>query len=91
MTLLDTSQILDITRRAIYVATVVAAPVLIICLIVGIVVSIFQAATQIHEQTLSFVPKIVVVLIIMVVAGDWMVTQVSDFTKEAFNLIANMS
>jgi len=88
---LDTSQILDITRRAIYVATVVAAPVLIICLIVGIVVSIFQAATQIHEQTLSFVPKIVVVLIIMVVAGDWMVTQVSDFTKEAFNLIANMS
>jgi flagellar biosynthesis protein FliQ len=91
VTLLDTSQILDITRRAIYVATVVAAPVLIICLIVGIVVSIFQAATQIHEQTLSFVPKIVVVLIIMVVAGDWMVTQVSDFTKEAFNLIANMS
>lgn len=88
---MNTSQIIDITRRAIYVATLVSAPVLIICLVVGIVISIFQAATQIHEQSLSFVPKIIVVVILLVVAGNWMVNQLSDFTREAFNLITNLS
>lgn len=87
---MDTGQIIDLARRAIYVATIVSAPLLIICLVIGIVISIFQAATQIHEQSLTFVPKIIVVLIILLVAGNWMVTQISDFTKEAFNLIANM-
>lgn len=87
---MNTGQIIDITRRAVYIATVVTAPLLIICLAVGILVSIFQATTQIHEQSLTFVPKIVVVLIFIVVAGNWMVMQVSDFTKEAFDLIANM-
>lgn len=87
---MDTGQIIDLARRAIYVATIVSAPLLIVCLVIGIVISIFQAATQIHEQSLTFVPKIIVVLILMLVAGNWMVTQVSDFTKEAFNLIANM-
>lgn len=87
---MDTGQIIDISRRAIYVAAVVSAPLLIICLVIGIVISIFQAATQIHEQSLTFVPKIIVVLILILFAGNWMVTQISDFTKEAFNLIANM-
>lgn len=87
---MDTGQIIDFSRRAIYVATVVSAPLLIICLVIGIVISIFQAATQIHEQSLTFVPKIIVVLILILVAGNWMVTQVSDFTKEAFSLIAKM-
>lgn len=87
---MDTGQIIDISRRALYVATVVSAPILIICLAVGIFISIFQAATQIHEQSLTFVPKIIIVLIIILVAGNWMVTQISDFTKEVFNLIANI-
>lgn len=87
---MDTGQILDIARRAIYVASIVTAPLLIICLVVGIFISIFQAATQIHEQSLTFVPKIIAVLIFLVVAGSWILTQISDFTKEAFNLIANM-
>lgn len=87
---MDTGQIIDISRRALYVATVVSAPILIICLAVGIFISIFQAATQIHEQSLTFVPKIIIVLIIILVAGNWMVTQISDFAKEVFNLIANI-
>jgi flagellar biosynthetic protein FliQ len=89
--IMGSGQIFDITQRALYVATVVTAPLLIICLIIGIVISIFQAATQIHEQSLVFVPKIIVVLILLLVAGNWMVTQIADFTKEAFTLIGTMS
>jgi flagellar biosynthesis protein FliQ len=88
---MDTGQIIDISHRAMYIATIVAAPVLLICLVVGIVISIFQAATQIHEQSLTFVPKIVIMLIFFLFAGNWMLTQISDFTKEAFNLISNIS
>lgn len=88
---MDTGQIIDITRRALYIATIVAGPLLLICLIIGIVISIFQAATQIHEQSLTFVPKIIVVIILIVVAGNWMVAQISDFTREVFSLVANMS
>jgi len=68
----------------------ITAPILIICLVVGIVISIFQAATQIHEQSLSFVPKIVIVLIFIVVAGNWMVTVLSDFAKQIFSYISNL-
>jgi flagellar biosynthesis protein FliQ len=88
---MDTTQITDLIHRALYTATIVVGPILVICLIIGIVISIFQAATQIHEQSLTFVPKIVVVLILLIFAGNWMVVQVSDFTKEAFNLLANMN
>lgn len=88
---MNTGQIIDIARRAIYVATMVSAPVLIICLLVGILISIFQAATQIHEQSLSFVPKIIVVIILLFIAGNWMINQLTDFTKEAFNFITNLS
>lgn len=87
---MDTGTIVDITRRALYIATVVSAPVLIICLAVGIFISLFQAVTQIHEQSLTFVPKIIIVLVIVLFAGNWMVTQISDFTKECFDLISNL-
>lgn len=87
---MDTGQIIDLTYRALYIAAVVATPILALCLAVGIFISIFQAATQIHEQSLTFVPKIVVVLIFLAVAGSWMLTQLTDFAKEAFALIANM-
>jgi flagellar biosynthetic protein FliQ len=87
---MDTTQIFDITRRAIFIAAEVSAPILIICLAVGIVISIFQAATQIHEQTLSFVPKIIIVLAVIIIGGSWMVNQISDFTKEVFDTIASL-
>lgn len=87
---MDTGTIIDLTHRALYIATVVSAPILIICLVVGIFISIFQAATQIHEQSLTFVPKIIIVLVVILFGGNWMVTQIADFTKEAFQYIANM-
>ena len=88
---MDTGDIINITRRALYIATAISMPVLIVCLVVGVFISIFQAATQIHEQSLTFVPKIIAVLLVILIAGGWMVTQMSDFTKEAFNYIANLS
>lgn len=87
---MEQGQIIDIAQRALYVAAVTAVPILLICLAVGIIVSIFQAATQIHEQTLSFIPKIIIVLIFLAFAGSWIVGQVSGFTHEAFSLIASM-
>lgn len=87
---MNSGQIIDLLRHALYTATMITAPILIICLVVGIVISIFQAATQIHEQSLSFVPKIVIVLILIVVAGNWMVTVLSDFTKQVFSYISNL-
>ncbi len=87
---MDASSISSLISRALTVATVVSAPVLIICLVVGIVISIFQAATQIHEQSLTFVPKIVAVVLFLLVAGNWMVAQIVDFTREAFAQIAKL-
>ncbi|HEX3026321.1 MAG TPA: flagellar biosynthesis protein FliQ [Clostridia bacterium] len=87
---MDEGQIIDIAQRAIYVASITAIPILIACLAVGIVISIFQAATQIHEQTLVFIPKIVVVVILLAVAGSWISGQLAEFTREAFGVIANL-
>lgn len=88
---MGSEQIMDLFHRALYTATTIVGPILLVCLVVGIFISIFQAATQIHEQSLTFVPKIVIVLLLLVFAGNWMVVQISDFTKEAFNILANLN
>jgi flagellar biosynthetic protein FliQ len=79
--------IVGIGRDALMTILLVAAPLLGIGMIVGLLVSIFQATTQIHEQTLAFVPKIVAVLIAMVAFGPWMLTKLIDFTS---NLLVNL-
>ena len=87
---MNNGQIIDIAQRAMYVAAVIGGPILVACLVVGLIVSIFETATQIHEQSLSFVPKIVVVLLLLAVAGGWMVAKLSDFTREIFTAVARM-
>ncbi|WP_367568869.1 flagellar biosynthetic protein FliQ [Lacrimispora sp.] len=62
-----------------------AGPVLIVSMIVGIVISIIQAATQIHEQTITFVPKLIVIGLMLLMMGDQMMTTLSDFTVNIFN------
>ena len=62
-----------------------AAPVLIVSMIVGIVISIIQAATQIHEQTITFVPKLIVIGLMLLMMGDYMMATLSDFTVNIFN------
>ena len=87
---MSNGQIVDIAQRAMFIVAEVGGPILVTCLVVGLIVSIFETATQIHEQSLSFVPKIVVVLLLLVVAGGWMVSKLSDFTREIFTAVAKM-
>ena len=81
--------ILGILRDALYTAFIIAAPVLLISVLVGLVVSIIQAATQVHEQTISFVPKIIAIALVLVAGGSWMLTQLSDFTHRMFEFALN--
>ena len=71
--------IIDVLRGAFTVALQLAAPLLIVSLGVGLLISIFQAATQIHEQTLTFVPKVVGIAFLLLVLGPWMLTSMRDF------------
>jgi flagellar biosynthetic protein FliQ len=76
--------VVDLGTRAIWVAMQVATPALLATLVVGVLVSVFQAATQINEPTLSFVPKIIMITIALVVTGPWILTIMVDFTHEIF-------
>ncbi len=75
------SQVLAIGQKAIMMALVLSAPVLVTGLVVGLLVSVFQAATQIQEMTISFVPKIVSVVIVGVVLGPWMLKVMVEFSR----------
>ena len=72
-------QVLDIARDAIYNIIITAAPLLLISLVIGLIVSIFQTVTSIQEQTLTFVPKILAVFLGMILLGSWMLNNMSDF------------
>ena len=76
--------VISIARQGVYVTLMVAGPVLILALGVGLAVSIFQATTQIQEQTLAFIPKIVAVLLSLIFFGSWMLSQLLSFTRELF-------
>jgi flagellar biosynthetic protein FliQ len=80
----------DICRRAIQTILMCAAPMLIIGLLVGLMVSVFQAATQINEQTLSFVPKIVAVFLAMIFFGSWLIKIITVFTIGLFDIMATL-
>ena len=72
-------QVLDIARDALYTILTVSAPLLVLSLIVGLVVSIFQTVTSIQEQTLTFIPKIVAVFLGMILFGSWMLNNMTEF------------
>jgi len=77
--------VIDLGSRAVWVAIEVSAPVLIAALVTGILISILQAATQINEQTLSFVPKILMITVAMIVCGPWILQVMIGFTTDLFN------
>ena len=81
------SQVVTLVADAIQTLMKVALPFLITAMVIGIVISIFQAATQINEQTLSFVPKIFGIFIVMLVFGGWMLSTLSDFILRVFSYI----
>lgn len=82
--------VLNLAREALYVALLIAAPPLIVGLAVGLIISIFQATTQIQEQTLTFVPKIVAVLFSILIFGSWMLTTLVSFASELFTNLSTM-
>ncbi|PRS83245.1 MULTISPECIES: flagellar biosynthesis protein FliQ [unclassified Bacillus (in: firmicutes)] len=77
--------VITMAERSVYVVLLVSGPLLALALIVGLIVSVFQATTQIQEQTLAFIPKIVAVLIGLVVFGPWMLSTIVSFTTELFS------
>lgn len=82
--------VIDLGRQALELTLLVSAPLFIAALATGLIISIFQAATQINEQTLSFVPKLIATFITLVLAGPWMLTMMTDFIRRLFENIPAM-
>ena len=82
--------VMTMGRHAMEVTLMIAAPMLLVALIIGLIVSIFQAATQINEQTLSFIPKLVGIFVALVVAGPWMLSVMLDYMREIFGGIPGL-
>ncbi|MFC4355254.1 flagellar biosynthesis protein FliQ [Chryseomicrobium palamuruense] len=76
--------VIKLAEQSVYTVILLCAPLLLVALGVGLLVSIFQAMTQIQEQTLSFIPKILAVFISLVLFGPWMLTTIVDFTRNLF-------
>ncbi len=77
--------IMDITQRTLFVIALIAAPMLLSALAVGLIIGMFQAATSIQEQTLAFIPKLAILLVSLAVAGDWMLELLLNFTRRLFH------
>lgn len=88
---MNDTQVLDIAREAIWTGTLVAGPILVTVLLVGVVVGIFQAATSINEMTLSFLPKLIAVTLIMMLLGSWQLEILMDFARRIFERIPDVA
>lgn len=86
---MDTTLVMDLLRDAVGVAIKLASPMLLLSMIVGVVVAIFQAVTQIHEQSIGFALKLIVVISVLLLAGGWMLDTLQDYTLQIFSLIAD--
>ena len=82
--------VIAIARHAIEIMLLISAPLFIAALATGLIISIFQAATQINESTLSFVPKLVVIILTLLMTGPWMLTILTDYMRELFESIPNL-
>ena len=82
--------VIELGRQAVEVTLMESAPLFLAALVTGLIISIFQAATQINEMTLSFVPKLVAIFVTLVLAGPWMITLLTDFIRRLFESIPAM-
>jgi flagellar biosynthetic protein FliQ len=87
---MDSAMVVDLARQALWMTMLISSPLLGVGLVVGLLVGIFQAATSINEQTLSFIPKVVCIGITMSLAGSWMINTMVDYTKGIFTRIPNL-
>ena len=87
---MNPESVLSMGRQAMEVTLLVSAPLLLVALVTGLLVSIFQAATQINESTLSFIPKLVAMFVTLVVAGPWMLAQLTDYMRQVLTNLPSM-
>jgi flagellar biosynthetic protein FliQ len=79
--------VIGLIQQALQILVMVSAPLLLTALVVGLIVSIFQAATQINEMTLSFIPKLLAMFLVFLLVGPWMLQTMIDFTRQLFSSI----
>ena len=82
--------VIEIGRNAVEITLLISAPLVIAALVTGLIVSIFQAATQINEATLSFVPKLIANFVTLIVVGPWMITMMTDYMRRLYESIPGM-
>ena len=83
--------IMTVVKKALIAGIMVAGPILLVSLVVGLVISIFQATTQIQEQTLTFVPKLIVIILVLTLGGPWMLNKLVILTTELFNMVSTIT
>ncbi|RDY28935.1 flagellar biosynthetic protein FliQ [Romboutsia weinsteinii] len=80
--------IMSIIKKALLTGMMVAGPILLVSLVIGLIISIFQATTQIQEQTLTFVPKLIAIMFVVIIGGPWMLNKLVILTTELMNMIS---
>jgi len=81
---MDADVVIDLSRQALYIITMLAAPMLLSALAIGLLVGMFQAATSINEQTLSFIPKLLILVVAIMLAGPWMLDMLVNYTRNLY-------
>ncbi|MBE6909688.1 MAG: flagellar biosynthetic protein FliQ [Ruminococcaceae bacterium] len=84
---MEVNQIIDVFRDGIAVAIRLGAPILLVCMLIGVIVAILQAVTQIHEQSIGFVLKLIVVVMFLSLGGGWMIESLQEYTYSLFELM----
>lgn len=82
--------VVTIGQQALQITILVAAPLMLAALVTGLLVSIFQAATSINEMTLTFIPKLIVMFIVLILAGPWMIDTLTDYMRQLFSSIPQL-
>jgi flagellar biosynthetic protein FliQ len=87
---MDTATVIELARQALWMIVLVSAPMLVVALVVGVTVGIFQAATSINEMTLSFIPKVVAMAAALAVVGSWQIGTMVDYWRSIFARIPSL-
>lgn len=87
---MDTGMITDVMRDAVGVVIKLGGPMLVLSMLAGVLIAIFQAVTQIHEQTIGFILKVVIIVSVLLIGGGWMLTTLQDYAREIFNLMSTI-
>jgi flagellar biosynthetic protein FliQ len=87
---MNADTVIEIGQQALYVVTLLCAPILLSALAIGLLIAMFQAATQINEMTLSFVPKLMVIALVLTLTGPWLLRVITGYTEQLFESIPSL-